>query len=323
VKAEQRHSAGIAAPVHQKLNDEYISLQKIDEHAEEAREQTTPPPPRRDVHQALSSHMMSGHAESAGAVGHAEAPEQENLLYVGVFSQPEDFDKRAEVRRAWVSKLREQYGDGGAVLVEFIIGRQPHKAEGDEADRSMMLEKEHQEHGDLFYVPYEELPVKALMFFAHAVELRYRFAVKVEIDRELLYEPLVNSLQKERLGKLLYAGQTLHDASLSDAADRKIQKYFSGHCYLASWSLAQRISKAHLDHSIMLWSYNTDGADVDDMDMGQWVSWEDRRLVQLAEEKRKKLEKVGEDAGVVAERVDYRIMDFCRPLPPPEIRFSD
>jgi len=312
-----------AATMHSQIDEDGQPLRR---QANEQRiEQSKPEAalPRRDVHQAISSNMIGGHGESVEAADQAEAPDEEKLLYIGVFSQTEDFQKRIDARRAWISKLREQFGDSGQVLVEFIIGRQPHAADGDDSERDILLEKERRDHADLFHIPYEELPVKALMFFAHAVEMRYRFALKIDIDRELLYQPLIRSLQREHLGTLLYAGENLHDASLVDVADRRVQKYFSGHCYLTSWSLAQRISKAHLDHSIMLWSYNTDGADVDDMDMGKWVSWEDKMSQQLAEEKREKLEKVGGSGDVVAERVEYRLMDICRPLPPPDIRFSD
>jgi hypothetical protein len=268
---------------------------------------------------------------------HASTPKEDRLLYIGIFSKPEDTAGRLAARTSWVADLQKLYPDSNRILVQFIIGRQPpskvaalsnhsmvetgtgvyESGDAEQAQLDVRLGQEFKQYGDLFHIPYEELPVKVLMYFAHAVEMRYRFVMKVDLDQELLYRPLIESLKNEKLDKLLYAGQTLRDVSLLEAKakrgkENKVERFFSGPCYLASWSLAQRFSKEHLDHSIMLWSYNTEGSDVDDMDMGQWVAYEDKLLAQLAKEK----SQLVEEDEVEVQRVDNRIMDMCRkPLP--------
>jgi len=289
-----------------------------------------------DLHKADKAdvaHTMALQSKGVAKDDQARTPKEERLLYVGVFSKPVDFDKRVAMRSAWLSELRHLYADPAKILVEFVIGRKPLKAaslpvqtlaetgvatiDSKEARLDASLSEEFQLNRDLFHVPYEELPVKVLMFFAHAVEMRYRFVMKIDIDQELLFRPLIPVLRSENLDALVYAGQHLKDVSLLQAKKNKAQqikqeKYFSGPCYLSSFSLAQRISKTHLDHSIMLWSYNTVGSDVDDMDMGQWVAYEDKLLLQLEREKQKHVE---EDATDM-KRVDYRLMDLCAPLLP-------
>jgi len=277
--------------------------------------------------QAMVAHTGQ---QKKGHAADAKIPKEDRLLYVGIFSKTDDFDRRNSLRDAWVSALRKTYSDSAKVLVEFIVGRKGLKEkkiagqslteDHKQSQLDVSLKEELQTYRDLFHVPYEELPVKVLMFFAHAVEMRYRFVMKIDIDQELLFRPLIPSLKAESLSTLLYAGQSLKDVSFKEAKatkakERKMEKYFAGPCYLTSWSLAQRISKAHLDHSIMLWSYSTEGADADYMDMGQWVAYEDQLSEKLVREKQRNAE---EDATQV-DQVDYRIMDICRPLlPAPE-----
>merc|ERR1719316_2482944 len=201
----------------------------------------------------------------------------------------------------------------------------------------MELGHEMQQEGDMLHIPYEDLPIRVLMFFAHAAATDYRFVLKVDVDHEFLFMPALRSLQQESSDTLLYAGQNL----LSSGRDRRgknvrpeeeevgvladeqpdkkdlSERYFAGPCYLASHTLARRIAKTHLDHSLMLWSYNAEGrplpgsplpakgSDVDGMDMGQWVAWEDQLL---ADDKSRS----HAHASASVTGVTYRPMDLCR-----------
>jgi hypothetical protein len=284
-----------------------------------------------DPRVAMVSQSM-GEQSKAAAKEDSKTARKDRLLYVGVFSKPDDFKGREAVRNAWLTTFTKLYADPGKVKAEFIIGRMPLKAasspaqsvlqggstasEANEVELDVRLGEEFKKYQDLFHVPYEELPVRVLMFYAHAVEMGYQYIMKIDVNQELLFRPLLGQLKAEPEDAILYAGQNLKDMSLLEVKaargkKTKVERYFSGPCYLTSWSLAHRISKKHLDHSIMLWSYNTEGSDVDDMDMGQWVAYEDKILKQLREEKRR-----DDDEQTIPERrVDYRIMDICRKLP--------
>merc|ERR1719443_513680 len=57
----------------------------------------------------------------------APAPKPEKLLYIGIFSEPRDFQKRASVRQGWMAALKREFPNG-EVRAEFVIGRRPVKA---------------------------------------------------------------------------------------------------------------------------------------------------------------------------------------------------
>lgn len=318
----------------------------------------------------------------------------EKLLYIGVFSEPREFDKRMAARQGWMAALRRQFQNSDEVRAEFVIGRRPVKAsappEGEvrtgssllevsearspgalgdpwatpspqsmgqladgtapsvdagEVQLDMALGREFSEHGDMLHIPYEDLPIRVLMFFAHAADTDYRFVLKVHVDHEFLFMPIVSSLRQERPEALLYAGQELlsdgHSSSgslegatqgagpqspafIDESNDAMVQElgpflkksksYFAGSCYLASQPLARMIAKNHLDHSLMLWSYNSDvrgtaASTIDDVDMGQWVAWEDELLAakQNSTDSRNNHSSSAADA-----RVRYRSMELCR-----------
>jgi len=286
------------------------------------------------------------------------APVADRLLYIGVFSNAGDFERRKIARETWIEAVRKVYAPS-TVRINFVIGRRPAKikvrsesfpsnasllaaasdtgtdaaVDPEEVQLDVHLADESNKHGDLYHVPYEELPVKVLVFFAHAVEEGYRFVMKVDNTHEVRVQPLMASLSKESLGKFLYAGQFLSEPSLlSMEKEASLQRYFTGPCYLASWSLARRISKLHLDHSIMLWSYNVKGTEMDDVDMGQWVAWEDMLLFHNSESLEQEehgsfLTRFGRISGedelhgenthdgpAVRARVEYRVVDVCQPL---------
>lgn len=272
--------------------------------------------------QAVAANRQS-QAGSPGGAG--------KLLYIGIFSGLADFENREAVRQGWLSLVQKASFPGEA-HAEFVVGSRRVRpqvkgtslvigANGvadpeDEDQLAAMLGRESAEHGDLFHVPYDESAVTVLMFLARAVEAGYRFVMKVDIQQRLMVTPLISSLRKDfdadqDVDLFLYAGQTLKEGtSLLTAESRKPGKYFASSCYLLSRSLAQRISQDHLDHSLMLWSYNTNGHDVDDIDMGQWVAFEN----ELLDESR--MTPTGEmaQATAVPPHVDYHPIDVCRPF---------
>jgi hypothetical protein len=256
-----------------------------------------------------------------------DGPRDDRLLYVGIFSNPSDFDLRSSARAGWISALRNKYVDPETVLVEFVIGRKAMNAAdsseqtlvemgqsaSSEASKSLLdvrLAQEQKGNGDILRIANEEVSVKVLMFFAHAVKKGYEFVMKMDVDQELLYRPVLTMLEADN-SRMLYAGQDLKDApALEDRSGRREENkqdysYFSGPCYMTSWALAQRMSKVHLDHSIMLWSYSsTAGSDSDSIDVGHWVAYEDSLLRQMGEERHKHAK---ESTGV-----RYVTMDLCQ-----------
>jgi len=307
----------------------------------------------------------------------------DKLLYIGIFSNPQDFDRRDAARNGWLAMLRREFSNSTQVRAQFVIGRRPVKAvlgakvgqlragsslialnRGDESrDESpkieldnpwattlkplvsttpplvdpsevhldMQLGREFAEKGDMLHIPYEDLPIRVLMFFARAVETDYRYIMKVDIDWSFNFMPTIRELQSGNPDSLLYAGQKLSTANspgaLDDGTRDSSMKYFEGPCYLTSRGLAQRIAKTHLDHSLMLWSYNSDGSGVDDVDMGQWVAFEDQLLAKpqpvagdSSSMMRSEIREGEDDASQQAKppmsaspstRIEYRTMNLC------------
>lgn len=308
----------------------------------------------------------------------------DKLLYIGIFSNPQDFDRRDAARNGWLAMFRREFSNSTQVRAQFVIGRRPVKAvlgakvgqlragsslialnRGDESrDESpkieldnpwattlkplvsttpplvdpsevhldMQLGREFAEKGDMLHIPYEDLPIRVLMFFARAVETDYRYIMKVDVDWSFNFMPAIRELQSGNPDSLLYAGQKLSSANspgaLDDGTRDSSMKYFEGPCYLTSRGLAQRIAKTHLDHSLMLWSYNSDGSGVDDVDMGQWVAFEDQLLVKpqpvagdSSSMMRSEIREGEDDASRKAKppmsappstRIEYRTMNLCQ-----------
>merc|ERR1719506_1605124 len=201
--------------------------------------------------------QVDGGAVATSPVGQ-KAPEAAKLLYIGVFSAAGDFKGRGVARNGWMAGLRQQFGNNGEVRAEFVIGRRPVKAKAGQPDAvasfiqtterrakqgepwstpghdptadkpavvdpqevqlDLELGKEFTHHADLLHIPYEDLPIRVLMFFAHATDTDYRFIMKADVEQDFFFNPVIEMLRQESPTALTHAGQQLLGDSGSGSA---------------------------------------------------------------------------------------------------------
>eukprot|EP00931_Biecheleriopsis_adriatica_P063689 TRINITY_DN38619_c0_g1_i1.p1 TRINITY_DN38619_c0_g1~~TRINITY_DN38619_c0_g1_i1.p1 ORF type:complete len:273 (+),score=60.30 TRINITY_DN38619_c0_g1_i1:73-891(+) len=208
----------------------------------------------------------------------------DHKVYIGIISAPGNLARRTAVREAWLTELRSK----GVFQAEFIIGRAPiggveglksgaQGARAKEAELAMEKElaDEEQKYGDIRRVPaleaYAELPAKVLGLFAHGVQEKYDFVVKIDDDQMFSPSDAERFFQSRPPEDPLYAGNYLWSEKHYNSqlgADGKFTPYFGGPCYALSLPLATKIAEHDLLHSAAYESY---GSTSEDVDMGKWV----------------------------------------------------
>jgi len=230
-----------------------------------------------------------------------------------------------ELRKRPNIVLSDPWATPEAAPADALLDKGAPSVDPNEVRLDAELGHEFSTSGDMLHIPYEDLPIRVLMFFAHAVETNYRFIAKVDVDQDFLFMPALQNLRPD-----LPQGETLVFASQHPLPDGHTPKkrgdadvpvlaerssaagnYLGSSCYMTSRPLAERFAKTHLDHSLMLWSYGQsgrvpdfshEGMSQDDYDMGRWVAFEDELLRQGI---------ANQDSSALG-RVKYHSVELCR-----------
>lgn len=218
-------------------------------------------------------------------------------VFIGILSAPGNFQRRDMGRNLWLNKLKaSKEARAGRVVVKFMIGRASGKtvslgAEGhlqgrvastEDKDVEWRLIEESRTNNDIYRLPhtdiYEALPTKVLLTLQAGLAAKADFVVKLDDDQELFFEQLLPFLTIENARGYMYGGSFLWDRKLYDSqkgADGSFKKYFAGPGYVLSAPLARQIAQTHLSHSV---AYDLYGSSSEDVDMGRWVAFEDKKL---------------------------------------------
>jgi len=246
-----------------------------------------------DAAQQLSLHDHAAPFAAGSPLGIEGFPR----VFIGVLSAPGNFDRRQRVREQWLAALRaSEDARAGRIIARFMIGRSSgdaiareaagHKQGALASEASLAMEaqimEERRKHGDIERMPhvefYEGLPTKVLLFLRRALDLKAEFVVKVDDDQHLYFSRLRPLLTVANAKSFLYGGGILWNKAAYKfqlGADGGFEKYYAGGAYFLSAPLARRIARQHLSHSV---SYDLYGSSSEDIDMGRWVNYEDRRL---------------------------------------------
>jgi len=207
-------------------------------------------------------------------------------FYIGILSAPNNLDRRNLVRKKCIPNLQRNNLDLDQLKFDFVIAR-PHgslsrsRANKDavhkkEAETTEKLWKEHQEFGDIAFIPerdtYVDLPTKTLETMRLGVLHGAHYIIKVDDDKCPHIANLMKVIEKQKHPKYTYIGAYFWGQKYYTSQkgfDGGFVPYMSGWVYALSFSLAKLITFADLNYASLYPMY---GSSSEDVDMGRWVA---------------------------------------------------
>jgi len=188
------------------------------------------------------------------------------LLFIGVNSAPNNFERRMEVRNSWMKDqiLKQDENGMSAVKAKFVVGKFM------DEDTRLKVEEEHRHYGDILFLDVEEgydnLNKKSVAYFRwFAVNFccsedyaPYAYAMKLDDDSWPnlgLLLPYLNKKKDETnqlqyIGALLWHGAVLRDGKNAETAELQDFPYNTYPAYAAGsgYILSMGVTRAMDDH---------------------------------------------------------------------------